>query len=1666
MWGLWVFKVQVVETFTAAPLNLVSGINDMELVVRGGNLVLYTATRAGGGVLALDVDGAMTLLDQESIAAGTTLPAPAGLDLLTINGAPHLVVSGANQAGVRTLALQADGALVAGLQLPGSLSGTICAQTVVNLGGATFFYAARPGEATIHVYSVAPGGAMTQLAPRVIAGAQNGIDISAMTSVTVGGETYLISLSLAADVVRAFRILPDGTLGAPTMLGVPQGLGMANPSDVEVVEVGGRSYLVVASSGSSSVSVIEIAAGGIMRAADHVIDTLDTRFQGVQAVETLAIGDRVLVIAGGADGGITVMLLTPEGQLLQVGQHLQLPGLALQNITAMAARVVDGRIDLFVAGEGAGITRLQIDPGPLAPMILGGGEAASLTGGAAGDMILGGDGDETIRGEGGADILADGGGSDVLYGGAGADLFVLSADGALDTIADFQLGLDRIDLSAWGPIHSLASLTITATATGARITYGDEVLEILSSNGLPILPQSFRLSDFIGLWHALPDPTFVDDVIRGTAQTESLIGTDGDDMFIATAGADTLSGGAGFDRVSFVEALTAVRVNLQSQNQNAGAAQGQVYRSIEGVIGSRFNDSLTGDSGANWLYGSDGADRLWGLAGDDSLYGGAGNDTLSGGPGADILDGGAGRDRASYREAAQGIRLDLAAPDRNTGEAAGDLFISIEEFEGSTHADTILGDHQANILYGVGGNDLIEGRDGNDSLYGNDGSDTLVGGAGADRLEGNAGLDFASYADSPTGLTLDLKTPGLSTGHALGDVFITIEGFLMSPFNDRFYGSDNEDLAFGMEGNDLLDGRLGADWLSGGAGNDSLYGGEGDDTLVGGAGADRLDGGAGRDIASYADAAAGVRVELANPKANLGDARGDTYFGIEGLEGSAHGDALIGDNAANLILGLDGADSLWGRSGNDTLDGGAGDDTLTGGLGADLLIGGKGVDMASYAEVTAALRLDLAEPWLNTGEAAGDQYQGIEGLIGGSAADTIGGDGGANRLFGGAGNDQIHGRAGNDTLDGGAGNDSLWGGADADSLSGGAGSDRLYGEAGDDRLFGGDGNDSLYGGVGADLIDGGAGLDMAFWLDAEEGLVLDLTDQSRNAGAGLGDTVVGVEVIVATAFADRITGDGLANSFRGEGGADRLAGGAGNDSLYGGDGDDTLVGGAGADRLEGGAGRDMASYADATTGVRADLSNAGANLGDARGDSYFGIEDLEGSVHGDTLVGNTAGNLILGLAGADSLVGRAGDDTLDGGAGDDTLLGGPGADLLIGGAGEDMASYADLTTAVLVDLADPTRNRGDAALDRLVEIEHLTGSSAADSLYGDDLGNRLLGGAGNDLLSGRGGDDSLEGEAGNDFLDGGAGRDVLNGGAGNDSLYGGDGDDVLIGGAGRDLLDGGAGHDLVSYRTATAAVVVDLTRPSANTGDAQGDVYFGIEEFQLGNFNDRFFGSAEADRVSGLSGNDLLDGRGGNDWLSGGAGNDTLLGGEGSDTLIGGAGADRLDGGAGLDFASYADAATGVVADLASPGLNQGDARGDIYIGIEGLIGSAFADALSGDGQDNRLLGGAGNDTLWGRAGDDWLDGGAGDDWLWGGIGADTFVFAGGHDVLGDFTDGIDRILVSADLWEGEPPGVADLLANARVTETGVVIDMGAAGSLDIRGIFDTSLLADDIQFV
>ncbi len=244
------------------------------------------------------------------------------------------------------------------------------------------------------------------------------------------------------------------------------------------------------------------------------------------------------------------------------------------------------------------------------------------------------------------------------------------------------------------------------------------------------------------------------------------------------------------------------------------------------------------------------------------------------------------------------------------------------------------------------------------------------------------------------------------------------------------------------------------------------------------------------------------------------------------------------------------------------------------------------------------------------------------------------------------------------------------------------------------------------------------------------------------AGQGTDEVRTALAAYTLGANVETLTYTGT-GPFSGGGNAldNRLAGAGGDDSLSGFAGDDTLIGAAGADTLDGGSGTDTASYADAASGVVADLASGSGTAGEATGDVLVSIENLTGSAYADTLSGDGTANRLDGGAGADSL---------SGGAGNDTLIGGAGADAIDGGAGSDTASYATASAGVAVDLASGTGTAGDAAGDALSGIENVTGGAGNDTLRGDGGANLLDGGVGDDRLEGRGGNDTLIGGSGTD----------------------------------------------------------------------------------------------------------------------------------------------------------------------------------------------------------------------------------------------------------------------------------------------------------------------------
>lgn len=247
------------------------------------------------------------------------------------------------------------------------------------------------------------------------------------------------------------------------------------------------------------------------------------------------------------------------------------------------------------------------------------------------------------------------------------------------------------------------------------------------------------------------------------------------------------------------------------------------------------------------------------------------------------------------------------------------------------------------------------------------------------------------------------------------------------------------------------------------------------------------------------------------------------------VDGTAIGEALVGQANRDIIRGFGGNDVLSGLAGDDQLDGGDGNDTLHGGDGNDELLGGTGND-------------------------------------------TINGDAGIDVLAGGDGDDLLNGGLGNDTLTGGLGQDGVRA-AGTDSWRGFTAAG-LVGGDGDDRLDGGDGDDYLDGGLGADQLVGGLGFDGASYVGSTAAVSVNLATGTATGGAAQGDTLSGIELVQGSNFADTITGSTLSDVIHGGAGNDTLRGGAGNDFLLGGDGDDVLDAESGNDYLDGGAGND------------------------------------------------------------------------------------------------------------------------------------------------------------------------------------------------------------------------------------------------------------------------------------------------------------------------------------------------------------------------------------------------------------------------------------------------------------------------------------------------------------
>jgi len=481
-----------------------------------------------------------------------------------------------------------------------------------------------------------------------------------------------------------------------------------------------------------------------------------------------------------------------------------------------------------------------------------------------------------------------------------------------------------------------------------------------------------------------------------------LIGGNGNDVLEGRGGADLLIGGTttadfGFDYASYESSPAGVTVRLagigtdtQTAIATGGDAQGDVLLGIEGLIGSKFNDHLTGN------------------ALDNVLAGGLGNDVLDGKNGSDTVDYSSDHfyDNATSHDAPDLVEVTLG---QNGADGTGfkyvqsptnpvvfiaagtDTLKSIENVIGTDGDDTITGNQLDNVLNGRGGNDMLDGGLGNDTLIGGPGINTAVF-ASHNVLVGNnpllagsnvitLGLDGAdgSYVRSHTVFTFPVHSQIDET-----DILRGIQNVIGSNLSEVINGNEQANALDGAGGNDVINGGAGNDELIGGAGNDTLNGGADNDTYDFrglGLGHDQFSDTSGTDtilidnFKSILDAERVGNDEVVTLKdgdsftivnqfdrnsiENIQDATGTKVMAtsliggnLPGIvAGSDLGETMNGNGGDDILFGNGGNDTVLGGADNDVLDGGKGNDILDGGSGNDILTGGPGHDTFVFAPV-------------------------------------------------------------------------------------------------------------------------------------------------------------------------------------------------------------------------------------------------------------------------------------------------------------------------------------------------------------------------------------------------------------------------------------------------------------------------------------------------------------------------------------------------------------------------------------------------------------------------------------------------------------------------------------------------------------------------------------------
>ena len=479
-----------------------SGVSDFEFYERNGQIFLFVASEGTSDLQMYYVYGDQVLKyrDVQDYSEETGTFAVSDIEVITIDGKDYILTSGRYDDNTSLVSIVGVNPQIT---LPQDITGdandyaNFTRTLVVTMGDKTYVLASKRGDNHLYTYLVQDDGQFIEKTPITDDDTVTLGDITDFASIQIGGKTFIAVTSAFDGGVTIYEIGQHGNLHRRDMVGPGDGSGFTYPQDVEFISSGGNEYLLMISAGTSTITVYTIGQHGHLRETDHVMDTLDTRFEGASHMAAITHEGRTFVFVAGNDDGLTVFELLPDGTLLHAITMADNFDVAMTNVSALSVYIIDGEIHVFITGIEDGITQLIFDPDVLGGSFVGTTGKDTIIGTALDDHIFGGRRGDTINGGAGNDRIDGGGGKDFLTGGDGADVFVFTADGRNDFIMDFQDGMDLIDLSGYHQVGTVDDLIIKTRAWGVMIEIRGEKLKIIAAEGETITAEDFTLDDFI-----------------------------------------------------------------------------------------------------------------------------------------------------------------------------------------------------------------------------------------------------------------------------------------------------------------------------------------------------------------------------------------------------------------------------------------------------------------------------------------------------------------------------------------------------------------------------------------------------------------------------------------------------------------------------------------------------------------------------------------------------------------------------------------------------------------------------------------------------------------------------------------------------------------------------------------------------------------------------------------------------------------------------------------------------------------------------------------------------------------------------------------------------------------------------------------------------------------